>query len=139
MASRFVPMQLNDEWEIDLEWHEGDYQGGPAAMWIRPMNPDSPPQGGLSSTVLRQVDFREAKAKLQKQLASDPHGWRGSPARQQKQDAERLERLREQLAKGVSTEYLALLSSNYILRVNSGQPKPVEHLAEDLGKSLQTI
>lgn len=130
---------LGDDWVAEMTWREGDYQGGPAGIWIHLKDPDQPPQGGLSSTVLRGIDFRAAKAELHKQLESHPHGWRGSPAKQQERAAERLERLRYQLSKGITPEYLALLSSNYVLRVKDGQPKPVERLADELDKPLQTI
>nr|WP_052741149.1 sigma-70 family RNA polymerase sigma factor [Mycobacterium sp. UM_NZ2] len=136
---RFVFQNLGDDWEIDMEWREGDYQGGPIGMWIRPLDPDNPPHGGLSSTVLREIDFRKAKAKLHQDLAAHPHGWRGEPSKQAQQDGDRLARLRDELAKGITPEYLALLCSNYVQRVNSGQAKPVERLAEDLGKSAATI
>jgi hypothetical protein len=139
VGSKFGFQHLGDDWVVEMEWREGDYDGGPAGMWIRPADPDSPPAGGLSSTVLRRIDFRTTKAKLLKELATNPHGWRGSPERQKELDADRVEKLRLQLANGVTPEYLALLASNYIHRVKSGQPKPVERLAEDLGRPLQTI
>jgi hypothetical protein len=138
VGERFAFQEIGG-WTVEMTWREGDYQGGPAGMWIRPTDTDSPPQGGLSSTVLRQIDFRKAKDNLVKDLEARPHGWRGTPDQQRARDAERVERIRYQLAKGISPEYLALLASNYILRVNSGQPKPVESLADDLGKPLQTI
>lgn len=139
MAERFVFQELGDEWVVEMSWLDGDYQGGPAAMWIRPVDPDAPPPGGLSSTVLREINFRDAKAKLVKNLTLNPQGWRGPPEKQAEREAKNVEHLRNQLANGVTPEYLALLASNYIRRVNSGQPKPVERLAEDLGKPLQTI
>jgi hypothetical protein len=135
---RFASQEI-DGWKVEMEWDEGHYQGGPAGMWIRPVEDGSIPSGGLSSTVLRRIDFRKAKADLHKSLETDPHGWRGSPDAQKKRETEKLERLRDQLAAGISPTYLALLASNYVSRVNGGQPKPVAALAADLGKAPQTI
>lgn len=139
MPDRFAFQQLDDGWDIDFVWKEGDYKGGPVSLWIRPVDPEKPPPGGLSSTVLRNIDFREAKDGLLKSLERDPHGWRGSPEKQNQREQERLERLSHQLARGIIPEYLALLSSEYIQRVQNGQPKPVERLAADLGIPLQTL
>lgn len=137
--SRFVFQDLGDDWTVEMEWRDGAYEGGPAAVWIRPTDPDNPPPGGLSSTVLRSISFRSAKTELIAKLASDPHGWRGSPEKQAAREAENIERLRQQLANGVSAEYLAMLASTYVRRVKAGQPKPVDQIAADLGKPLQTI
>lgn len=124
-----------------MTWREGDYEGGPLGMWIRPADPESPPSGGISSTVLRSIDFRKAKAKLVDDLARNPEGWRGHLKKaKQASSAARVERLRHEMAGGVNRpSYLALLASDYIHRVQDGQHKPVEHLAEDLGKPLQTV
>jgi hypothetical protein len=137
--SRFVLQELGEDWTVEMEWREGAYEGGPAAIWIRPTDPDNPPPGGLSSTALRAINFRDAKTQLVAKLSTDPHGWRGSPDKQAALEAESIERLRHQLANGISAEYLAMLASTYVRRVKSGQPKPVEQIAEDLGKPLQTI
>jgi hypothetical protein len=85
--------------------------------------------------VLRGINFRDASAQLRKQLAGGER-WQKS---REKYEAGRIDRIRDELAKGISPEYLALLSSLYISRVNSGQPKPVEAIADDLGKGLQTL
>lgn len=124
------------EWVVEMEWRDGDYQGGPAGLYIRPTDPESPPPGGISSTVLRGINFREAAAELHADLAKRP---RGILDEVEKARARHAQQLRDELAKGVSVEYLAKLSSEYVWRVNRGQPKPVERIAQDLGKSLQTV
>lgn len=131
---RAVEMDLGP-WVVTMEWPADETQGGPAVLVVRPADPESYPPGGLSSTVLRSINFREASARLRKQLAADQR-WDES---QERYDAERLELVRDALAKGISTEYLALLSSLYVLRVVRGQAKPVDAIAAELGKSAVTI
>src|SRR6476661_2590081 len=128
---RVVEMDLgpNNEWVVAMEWPEGKTQGGPGVLVVRPADPESYPAGGLSSTVLRAINFREASAKLRKQIAFDER-WDES---KEKYEADRVNRVRDELAKGISPEYLALLSSLYISRVNRGQPMPVDKIAEELG------
>ncbi|NKS00463.1 hypothetical protein GS528_04780 [Rhodococcus hoagii] len=134
-AERHVTLDLGAEWVVEMVWPEGDTQGGPVELLVRPSDPESYPVGGLSSTVLRTVDFRAAAAQLQRQLANADRWNR----RSDEYEAGRIERIRDALSKGISDEYLALLSSAYVSRVNKGQSKPVEQLADELGKSLQTI
>ncbi len=130
-----VQMDLSPGWVVEMEWPEGETQGGPATLVVRPTDPESYPAGGLSSSVLRRINFRDASAQRRKQLAV---GERRQKSRD-KYEAKRLDRIRDELAKGISPEYLALLSSLYVSRVNRGQPKPVEAIAHDLGKGVQTI
>ncbi|KXF54643.1 hypothetical protein AXA44_40545 [Rhodococcus sp. SC4] len=135
-SNRHVEMDLGPDWTVKMAWpEEGDIQGGPIELLVTPSDPQTYPAGGISSTVLRSVDFRAAMATLRSQLANADR-WR---RRSDEYEAGRIERIRDALAKGVTPEYLALLSSAYVSRVNSGQAKPVERLAEDIGKSLQTI
>lgn len=130
-----VVLDLGNDWVVEMEWPEGETHGGPAKLVVRPADPGSYPPGGLSSTVLRGIKFRDASAQLRRQLAS---GQRRQKSRD-KYETERLNRIRDELAKGLTPEYLALLSSLYVSRVNAGQAKPTEGIAEDLGKGLQTI
>ncbi|QSE88917.1 hypothetical protein JWS13_10015 [Rhodococcus pseudokoreensis] len=135
-SNRHVEMDLGPDWIVRMAWpEEGDIQGGPIELLVTPSDPQAYPAGGISSTVLRSVDFRAATAQLRRQLASADR-WR---RRSDEYETGRIERIRDALAKGITPEYLALLSSAYVSRVNSGQAKPVERLAEDIGKSLQTI
>ena len=134
MTSKKVELDLG-EWVAEMEWPEGQTQGGPVTLLVRPADPDAYPTGGLSSTVLRRINFREASALLQRQRTA-------GTVRQKvldRLDAKRLDRLRVELSNGITTDYLALLSSVYLARVNRGLPKVVESIAEDLGKGLQTI
>lgn len=123
------------EWVVRMEWPEGVQSGGPGVLVIEPADPDSYPVGGLSSTVLRQVDFRGAADQLRAQLATE---------QRQDKELERYEqdlskRLRKALSHGVTEEYLALLASAYVSAVNRGQEKPSEHLAGMVGKTTSTV
>ncbi|WP_167097112.1 hypothetical protein [Mycobacterium sp. DL592] len=135
MAERFVFQELDDGWTAELAWREGQYQGGPASIWIRPTDDDAPPLAGLSSTVLRKLDFQQAKVDLLAGVAARPHSW----AKRKPVDEDDLDFLRLLLAKGVTEDYLALLSEHYVRRVQDGKPKPVERLANELGRPLQTV
>ncbi len=50
-----------------------------------------------------------------------------------------MNRVRAELAHGVTDEYLALLSSAYVSATKRIDSNPNEYLAEHLGKSVQTI
>lgn len=123
------------EWVCEMEWPEGVTQGGPAMLVIRPSDPENYPAGGISSTVLREIDFRDAVDRLRRQLAASE---RWGKARERYEEG-RSERLRAALSHGVTDEYLALLSSAYVSLTNHGQAKPLERLAEMIGKSAAAI
>lgn len=132
---RIVEQDLPGGWVVEMEWPEGVTQGGPGVLVIRPADPDSYPPGGISSTLLREVDFRDALDTLRRLTALDD---RFNNLVKQKEQ-ERTERLRKMLEKGVTDEYLALLSSMYVNAVNRGQGKVGAHLAEITGKSEAAI
>lgn len=135
MSGERIVVQDLGEWVVRMEWPEGVQSGGPGVLVIEPADPDSYPVGGLSSTVLRQVDFRGAADRLRAQLATRK---RRSKAHE-RYEQDRSERLREALRHGVTEEYLALLASAYVSAVNRGQTKPLEHLADMTGKTASTI
>jgi hypothetical protein len=93
------------------------------------------PVGGLSSTVLRQINFQLATEGLRAQVLT--------PARRGKArenyEKRRAERLREALSGGVTDEYLALLSSAYVSAVNRGQARPNDYRADMIGKTTSTV
>jgi hypothetical protein len=130
-----VDLGPNYEWVAEMQWPEGETQGGPAVLVIRPSDPDNYPAGGLSQTVLRDVDFKEALDTLRRQLTSSKR-W----DRARRQSEEQLTALLvDHAAGGITPEYLALLSRVYIDAVNRGQDKPLEHLAEITRKSAAAI
>ena len=59
---------IGDDWVVTMEWPAGVENGGPMRLVIEPIGAN--PVGGLSSTVLRQVDFRDAIERFREQLAA---------------------------------------------------------------------
>jgi hypothetical protein len=120
------------EWSVLMEWEDGAESGGPVRLVIEPVDLTSPPNGGLSSTVLREVDFQEAAAKL---------GSFFQMAREQNRQADEItgRQLRTALDSGISDEYLVQLCVMYSQVVKRGRDHPTEYLAELIGKSASTI
>jgi hypothetical protein len=131
-----IPQELG-AWVVEMTWAEDEIQGGPSMLVIRPADAEKVPLGGLSSTILRQVDFREGAEKLRAVMAVAGllSELRGEPGK----GPAPIETVRDALEQGVSDDYLALLAVEYVGRVNAGQEKPVDHMAEELGRSLATI
>ncbi|MBF9350454.1 hypothetical protein HA138_11785 [Mycobacteroides chelonae] len=123
------------EWVAEMQWPEGVTQGGPAVLVIHPSNPDTCPPGGLSQTVLREVDFKYALERLRGSLASSK---RWDAARKRSEDRVTAE-LVAHSDMGLTPEYLVLLSRVYVGAVNQGQNKPLEYLAELTGKTPAAI
>lgn len=138
MNERIVELGLGPdcEWVATMEWPEGETQGGPAMLVIRPSNEDEYPTGGLSQTVLREVDFKSALERLRGQLASSDK-WQ----RHRQESRDKIYALLTKVAASgsISDEYLALLSRAYVGAVNEGQSKPLEFLAAIADKSNAAI
>ncbi|WP_124394640.1 hypothetical protein [Rhodococcus wratislaviensis] len=138
-SNHVVEMGLGADWVVEMEWPEGEIQGGPVRLVVRPADPDSYPTGGLSSTVVRGIDFREGATRLRSQIADADDLWARIRRNSEESDPDRMQRLRGALTEGITDPYLALLSSAYVSLVNRGQTKPVEYLAEGVGKSVGTV
>ena len=133
MSTKIV--QNLGDWVVTMEWPEGVEHGGPSRLLIEPLDLKTPPFGGLSSTVLRQINFQLAADGLRAEAVIPQR--RGKA--QENYEKRRSERLRDELSRGVTDEYLALLSSAYVSAVNRGQAKPNEYLAEMIGKTTSTV
>lgn len=130
---RSVTQTLGDEWVVTMQWPDGVENGGPAKLIIEPLG--KMPVGGLSSTVLRQIDFRTAIEELREQVSKT-----GKHARVQRGLAKfERERLRAALSAGVTDEYLALLSYVYVQEVDRGRERINDYLAELVGKPVSTV
>lgn len=130
-----VDLGPNYEWVAEMQWPEGQTQGGPAVLVIRPSDSGGYPPGGLSQTVLREVDFKGALDKLRRRLENSKR-WN----RSRRRGEEKVTALLVEHAGGSLTpEYLALLSRVYIGAVNHGQAKPLDYLAEVTGNSPAAI
>ncbi|TWV43386.1 hypothetical protein FRZ03_18630 [Streptomyces misionensis] len=130
-----VVVQDLGPWVIEMQWPKGATQGGPAVLVVRPKGGTGYPPGGISSTVLRQIDFKEAGEALRRQTAVSELR---SEVRE-RYEADRTQRLKRAAAQGVTDEYLALLASAYVTYVNQGGIGPLAHLAERVGKSQSTV
>lgn len=130
-----VDLGPNYEWVAQMRWPHGETQGGPAVLLIRPSNPDGYPPGGLSQTVLRDVDFKYALEQLRGQLASSKRWDRA----RQKSLEKVVSALVDHAGGSITPEYLALLSRVYVGAVNQGQSKPLDYLAEVTGNSPAAI
>ncbi|OMC13456.1 hypothetical protein A5735_12300 [Mycolicibacter heraklionensis] len=125
--------QLGDDWMVVMEWPDEVDDGGPMRLTVHPIS--KMPVGGLSSTVLRQIDFRGAIESLRKQRAS-------SKQRTHEHEAIRKfesDQLRAALAEGITPSYLALLSSHYVRSAERGQANINDYLAELVGKPVGTV
>lgn len=130
-----VDLGPNCEWVAKMEWPKGKTQGGPAVLVIHPSDPDEHPPGGLSQTVLREVDFKGALEKLRRQLENSKR-WN----RSRRQGEEKVTALLVEHAGGsITPEYLTLLSRVYVGALNQGQTKPLDYLAEVTGNSPAAI
>jgi hypothetical protein len=119
----------HDEWAAQMTWMEGHTQGGPMAMIIGPSDVENPPPGGITSTVLRDINIANAVEEMRQ--TADLFTGTASP--------DDHARLRELAAGGITDEYLAQLSWAYIAAVEHGIKKPLEHLAEVTGKTNAAI
>jgi hypothetical protein len=136
--TRVVTVDLGPhmEWVCQMEWPEGETQGGPGMLVIRPADVNNYPAGGISQTLLREVDFRSALEALRRQLEfSDRWGKQTADSRN------KMESLLLSHAQGrdITDTYLALLSRAYVNAVSTGQDKPLEYLSTLTGKSYAAI
>jgi len=136
-SERVVTIDLGPdyEWYVTMEWPPGVTSGGPMTLTIQPANPEAYPPGGISSTLLREIDFRAAVATLRRQVASVEHSER-TYEEIQRRWAERLERI---VSSTITDRYLAVLARTYVGAVNQGQDKPLQYLAGVTGKSVSAV
>lgn len=138
MADNTVTQTIgpHNEWTVELTWSEhGPTHGGPSSLTIRPTSPDSCPLGGLSSTLLREIDFREALDTLRTQLAEA-----NETARQLDNGHHWTSQLAQLANDGRITEhYLAVLARVYVDAANHGQTGPLDYLAGITGKTPAAV
>lgn len=135
IAQEIGPWQAHMEWPADMD------QGGPWYMTIRP-NPSASPEelaGGLSSTVLRQVDFRQAADKW-REVSAVLDTEKAEAARQLANLAGDLSViLRENITEGINDRYLAWLAFAYVTLVKRGEKSVTANLAELVRRRPETI
>jgi hypothetical protein len=135
--NKSVMQPVGDDWHVVMEWPEGVEDGGPSKLTIKPVG--AYPVGGLSSTVLRQIDFRKAIDALRQQITDDQERDEYRAAETAAVANWHIKRLRTVLARGVTDEYLALLSSEYVSAVTRGQARVNDYLAEMAGVPVSTL
>lgn len=117
-----------------MKWpHGAGVQGGPAELRVYAADPDDPPVGGISSSLLREIDIRAAADEVREAI-TDGERQTGPTTTL---DTEPLrKRLLEQ---GVTDDILALVALLYVADVNRGREHPVARLAEAFGRSEVTV
>jgi hypothetical protein len=89
--------------------------------------------------VLRQIDFRKAIDELRQQITDERYSDKYQAAEAEATGEWHRTRLRTVLAGGVTDDYLALLSSEYVNAVLRGQALVNDYLAEMAGVPLSTL
>lgn len=126
-------------WTVDLYWVSDDIQGGPTKVVVRPTDEKHAPLGGVSSTILRQINFRAGATKAREKVAAEDVSYE-QEAEGEKPPQVAMPLLRSMLdTSGVTDVYLVMLATEYLARVARGEEKPVDHIAEELGRSLGTV
>lgn len=122
-------------WQVALMWPDVADQGGPVAMQIKPYADatDEELLGGLSSTVLRNIDFRAGREKWLEAVSNylTPQGG---------MDELRGKHLRGILDQdGVTNTYLAFLANAYVQLTRAGERSVAKKLAAITGRSPDTV
>lgn len=121
------------DWVVVMEWPDGVDDGGPGRLVIEPVG--EMPVGGLSSTVLRKINFQEAVERFRVQIAASER--RSGDAEAMK--AFERDQLRSALSNGITDEYLAVLALEYVRASGRGQAKINDYLAEMIDKPVGTL
>jgi DNA-binding transcriptional ArsR family regulator len=137
--------QLIGPWHVVLGWPDDEDQIGPVSIEISPADDatDADLLGGLTSTVLRQIDFRRAREEwLRVRALADKSGQQVTVIARRSDEALRGRGvyMREILAReGVSEGYLGYLAEAYVMLVRNGERSIASKLAEATGRSPDTM
>ncbi|WP_322859543.1 hypothetical protein U8D42_17285 [Mycobacterium europaeum] len=131
-----IPQQIGG-WTVEMYWKEDEIQGGPIKLVVRPTDEENVPPGGISSTVLREIDFRTGAADARMKLAAEDRAYAQTTKRPLQVSMPLLKSILDM--GGITDVYLVLLAAEYVGRVADGEAKPVDHIAEELGKSPGTV
>jgi hypothetical protein len=136
MRGATVMQKIGDDWVVVMEWPDGVENGGPARLVIEPI--DKMPVGGLSSTVLRRIDFRRAVDNFREQVRRSDTYHISEKALDELKVFER-DQLRSAMTDGVTEHYLALLAWHYVRAAERGQANINDYLADLVGKPVGTV
>lgn len=119
------------EWMAILEFGD-EPEAGPISLTVRPTNTENPPRGGLSSVIMRELNFTEAVAQMRTARAIVHEGaffaWSDTWA----------EDVREEFrTNGISDLYLSMLSALYLSLVRDGERRVMEALTTRAGAKSQ--
>ncbi|PCG83877.1 hypothetical protein CIB93_22095 [Streptomyces sp. WZ.A104] len=135
MSEHIEVIQDVGPWRILMRWAaDADPASGPTRVLITP-HPDADPaatQGGVASTVLRQVDFKKAGDQFRSARPTDTE-----PDVNQDAEGEGLRWLLD--SEGISDAYLAFLAESYVRAVAQALPNVTAHLAGLTNKRPETI
>src|SRR5690606_16901768 len=115
-----------DGWKVHMSWERPI--GGPVRMVIEPEEPGNPPEGGITSSVLRRVDPSEALERLR---ANNPSAAEVDPSRFD-------DLLAALVDDGVTDKFLAVFSAAYVSRLEAGESGVAATLAAIMNRSLPT-
>ncbi|MCP2626499.1 hypothetical protein NLB33_27015 [Mycolicibacterium smegmatis] len=119
----------HSEWSATMTWYEGD-DSGPSELVLKPRDGAKVPAGGISQTVLREVNITDAIDFMRRQHQEIPD----APPVDWGKIGPTLTRLSES---GLTDEYLAALAWAYSEAAE--ERKPQERLAKLTGKSPAAI
>lgn len=122
-------------WQVALAWPDNADQGGPVSIMIKayPDASDDDLIGGLSSTVLRHIDFRAGREKWLEAKTK----YLDQPDGVERVRAEQLRRILDR--DGVTETYLAFLANAYVNLTRSGERAVSGKLADMTGRSPDTM
>lgn len=129
MSSEKTAGQRIGPWSVWMEWPDDADQGGPARLVIEPADDALPFEtaGGLSSTVLRQINFQDAIDQWRRESPGTVlDEYFGA-------------RLCDLLSEGVTDRYLAYLASVYVGMVQAGEKGLTLKLADAIDKKPDTV
>lgn len=118
-------------WTVRMDWPD-DAEHGPRRMEIYPAEDSTPDevQAGLSTTVLRRIDFKTARGIVDDHRMTD----------EERDGVHAIEYLRLAAAdRSITDEYLVGLAAAYVELVKRREPNVTAKLAEITGKAPETI
>ena len=133
MTNIEVTQDLGAGWAAVMTWPAGEaIQGGPATLTVQPTG--EVPIGGISTPLLRGIDFRAAADEARRQAGRGRSGHRSPYSPSHAQSA-----AKEISAKGITDRALVHVGAWYLNLIAAGTPRPVAAIAEDLGRSETTV
>ncbi|WP_167152469.1 Rrf2 family transcriptional regulator [Streptomyces sp. MBT27] len=136
-AERITVQQVIGRWRVSFAWKpDADPGSGPHRMQVDPVAGYNPDPVGVSSTVMRQIDFRRAGELFRLSLPDAEQANEETRAQWVESSGTAL---RDAASKGVTDLYLALLADTYVRLVQVGERSVTATLADMAAKKPDTI